>query len=65
MTPYQADTSARNSPAVAPALAAPKVDIEDAVEVEPKKREVKKTETPTPTPKVALDSVVKAWTGEE
>lgn len=67
MTPYQADASGRNNPAVAPApaLAAPKVDVEDAVEVEPKKRETKKTETPTPTAKAALDSVVKAWTDEE
>jgi hypothetical protein len=65
MTPYQADTSSKNGSAVAPALAAPKDDVEDAVEVAPKKREVKKTETPTPTPKAALDSVVKAWTDEE
>jgi hypothetical protein len=64
MTPYQADTSSRNQAAVAPALAAPKADVEDAVEVAPKKREVKKTETPVPTAKPALDSVVKAWTEE-
>ncbi len=63
MTPYQADTSGRNQ-APAPALEAPKVDVEDAVEVAPKKREVKKTETPVPTAKPALDSVVKAWTEE-
>jgi len=63
MTPYQADTAGRNQ-APAPALEAPKVDVEDAVEVAPKKREVKKTETPVPTAKPALDSVVKAWTEE-
>lgn len=67
MTPYQADASGKNQAAAAPApaLAAPKVDVEDAVEVAPKKREVKKTETPVPTAKPALDSVVKAWTDEE
>jgi hypothetical protein len=65
MTPYQADVSGRNQSA-APALSAPKGKaVEDAVEVEPKKRETKKAETPVPTAKAALDSVVKAWTDEE
>jgi len=65
MTPYQADVSGRNQVA-APALSAPKSkDVGDVEDVEPKKRETKKAETPVPTAKAALDSVVKAWTDEE
>jgi predicted lipid-binding transport protein (Tim44 family) len=65
MTPYLADVSGRNQSA-APALSAPKGKaVEDVEDIEPKKRETKKAETPVPTAKAALDSVVKAWTDEE
>jgi len=65
MTPYQADVSGRTQSA-APALSAPKSkDVGDVEDVEPKKRETKKVETPAPAAKTALDSVVKAWTDEE
>ena len=56
MTPYQADVSGRTA-----RLEAPKAEAPVA---EPIKRESKKAEAPTVSKK-DLDSVVKAWAGEE
>ena len=60
MTPYQAESAG------AKALAAPKAAVEEEEEVEtPKKRPSTKSTSDAPTPKKNLDSVVKAWSGEE